>query len=67
LPRTQVVGRSSAFEQRERLGRPRPRDDVAADDDRVHVRASHVGEHRLERGQVAVHVVEGRDVQRRSS
>ena len=45
-------------QQLERLPRKRPGDDVAAGDDRRVVRQ--VGEHRLERGQVAVHVVQRR-------
>ena len=45
----------------ERLARPRTGDHVAAEDDPVDVRLLDLGEHRVERRQVAVDVVERRD------
>ena len=51
-------GRPAVAQQAQRILRHRPEGDVAADEDGVRV---DLGEHRFERRQVPVHVVEGGD------
>jgi hypothetical protein len=66
LPRSIRTGEAERVERGQRLDGQRAGDDVATDHDQVDVRRDDLDEDRLQRRQVAVDVVEGRDAHRRS-
>jgi hypothetical protein len=57
----ELDGQVEAQQARDRLAGHRARDHVAPDHDPVHLRPANVLQHRLQRGEVAVDVIDRRD------